>query len=45
MPKKTGRYGIKIWILANALTLNPIDMEVYIGKQQLRNKSEDVSRL
>ena len=39
---KPGKYGIKLWIIADARTFYPVVIEVYVGKQQLSNKTDDL---
>ena len=42
IPSKPDKYGIKIWIIADARTYYPVELEIYLGKQQLSNKTEDL---
>ena len=42
IPSKPDKYGIKIWIIADARTYYPVETEIYLGKQQLSNKTEDL---
>ena len=42
IPSKPGKYGIKIWIIADAKTHYILNIEVYLGKQNLSNKTEDL---
>ena len=39
---KPHRYGIKIYVLADAKTFYPINLEVYIGKTKLNNSPEEI---
>ena len=44
MPKKPDKYGLKIWILADARTFYPINLEIYSGANlYLSNKPEDIT--
>ena len=44
MPNKPDRYGIKMWVLADAKTFYPITIEVFTGAghKSISNKPEDV---
>ena len=42
IPSKPDRYGIKLFVLADAKTFYPINFEVYLGKSKLNNSPEEI---
>ena len=42
MPRKPDRYGLKVWVLADAKTFYPYNLEIYTGKTSLKNTPEEI---
>ena len=43
IPSKPDKYGIKVFVLADAKTFYPLNLEIYTGKGGSSNKSEDLT--